>query len=221
THGTWCKRAIEEGLIDTRRAVQLGIRGSLYGSEDRGGARALGLHLIPTEELLQRGIEAVVAEVKQRIGSGPVFLTFDIDFVDPGFAAAAGLVMSLRPGGVAVRLSAAGATTSDAGGRRDEILLGGDAEVFGNVRGRVRAVQLRPDSRQLQDVELASGLEGRAVPASAIVSADGKVLRLAERWPEPPLDEPRDDVPTLRQDATVVSAEGKRLGKLRLVCFDP
>ena len=51
THGTWCKRAIEEGLIDTRRAVQLGIRGSLYGSEDRGGARALGLHLIPTEEL--------------------------------------------------------------------------------------------------------------------------------------------------------------------------
>ena len=135
--------------------------------------------------------------------------------------AAAGLVMSLRPGGVAVRLSAAGATTSEAGGRRDEILLGGDAEVLGNVRGRVRAVQLRPDSRQLQDVELASGLEGRAVPASAIVSADGKVLRLAERWPEPPLDEPRDDVPTLRQDATVVSAEGKRLGKLRLVCFDP
>src|SRR5881275_1327265 len=78
THGTWCKRAIEEGLINTRRAVQLGIRGSLYGSEDRGGARALGLHLIPTEKLLQRGIEAVVAEVKQRIGSGPVFLTFDI-----------------------------------------------------------------------------------------------------------------------------------------------
>ena len=90
THGTWCKRAIEEGLIDTRRAVQLGIRGSLYGSEDRGGARALGLHLIPTEELLQRGIEAVVAEVKQRIGSGPVFLTFDIDFVDPGFAPGTG-----------------------------------------------------------------------------------------------------------------------------------
>ena len=133
---------------------------------------------------------------------------------------AAGLAMSLRPGGVAVQLSPTNATTSGSAGRRDEILLGGDAEVFGNVRGRVRAVQLRPDSRQLQDVELASGLEGRAVPASAIVSADGKVLRLAERWPDSPLDEPRDDVPTLRQDATVVSAEGKRLGKLRLVCFD-
>jgi agmatinase len=90
THGTWCKRAIEEGLIDTRRAVQLGIRGSLYGSEDRGGARALGLHLIPTEELLQRGVDAVLPEVHQRIGHGPVFLSFDIDFVDPGFAPGTG-----------------------------------------------------------------------------------------------------------------------------------
>src|ERR1700736_3701596 len=90
THGTWCKRAIEEGLIDTRRAVQLGIRGSLYGSEDRGGARSLGLHLIPTEGLLQRGVDAVLPEVHQRIGSGPVFLTFDIDFVDPGFAPGTG-----------------------------------------------------------------------------------------------------------------------------------
>src|SRR6266480_2620785 len=90
THGTWCRRAIEEGLIDTRRAVQLGIRGSLYGPEDRDGARALGLHLIPTEELLQRGVDDVLPEVRQRIGSGPVFLTFDIDFVDPGFAPGTG-----------------------------------------------------------------------------------------------------------------------------------
>src|SRR2546430_12117339 len=90
THGTWCKRAIEEGLIDTGRAVQLGIRGSLYGSEDRDGARALGLHLIPTEELLQRGVDDVLSEVRQRIGRGPVFLTFDIGFVDPGFAPGTG-----------------------------------------------------------------------------------------------------------------------------------
>ena len=90
THGTWCRRAIEEGLIDTRRAVQIGIRGSLYGSEDRGAARALGLQLVPTEELLQRGVDAVLPEVQQRIGSGPVFLTFDIDFIDPGFAPGTG-----------------------------------------------------------------------------------------------------------------------------------
>jgi agmatinase len=90
THGTWCKRAIEEGLIDTRRAVQLGIRGGLYGSEDRGGARALGLHLIPTEELLTRGVDDVLPEVLQHIGSGPVFLSFDVDSVDPGFAPGTG-----------------------------------------------------------------------------------------------------------------------------------
>ena len=90
THGTWCKRAIEEGLVDTKRAVQVGTRGSLYGSEDRPAAQALGLHLIPTEELLARGVDDVVAEVRRRIGRGPVFLTFDIDFVDPGFAPATG-----------------------------------------------------------------------------------------------------------------------------------
>lgn len=90
THGTWCKRAIEEGLIDTRRAVQVGTRGSLYGSEDRPAAEALGLHLIPTEDLLRRGVDDVIREVRQRVGSGPVFLTFDIDFVDPGFAPGTG-----------------------------------------------------------------------------------------------------------------------------------
>jgi agmatinase len=90
THGTWCRRAIEEGLIDTARAVQLGIRGSLYGPADRDGARALGLHLIPTETLLERGVDDVVPEVLERVGKGPVFLSFDIDFVDPGFAPGTG-----------------------------------------------------------------------------------------------------------------------------------
>ena len=90
THGTWCRRAIEEGLIDTARSVQVGIRGSLYGPEDRGGARALGLHLIPTETLLERGVDDVLPEVVERAGRGPVFVSFDIDFVDPGFAPGTG-----------------------------------------------------------------------------------------------------------------------------------
>jgi BON domain len=135
--------------------------------------------------------------------------------------AGAGLVMVLRPGGVAIRLAASGDAASAPTGPRDEILLGGDAEVMGNVRGRVEAVQLRPDSRQLHGIELATGLglETQTVPASAILSADGQVLRLAERWPEPSNDATNNAL-TLRADATVVSVEGKRLGKLNLVCFE-
>jgi osmotically-inducible protein OsmY len=83
-------------------------------------------------------------------------------------------------------------------------------------------VQLRPESRELQSIELATGLglETQPVPATAILSADGQVLRLAERWPEPSEDAESDGL-TLRADAAMVSIEGKRLGKLRLVCFEP
>src|SRR5438552_1504862 len=138
--------------------------------------------------------------------------------------AAAGLVMVLRPGSAAVRFAPAAAAGPGSTGRRDEILLGGVAEVFGNFRGRVRGVQLRPDNRQLEDVALASGLEEDQVPATAIISADGQVLQLADSWSEltadGPADGPAAEAATLRENATVMSADGKRLGKLRLVCFD-
>jgi len=134
--------------------------------------------------------------------------------------AAAGLVMVLRPGSAAVRFAPAAAAGPGSTGRRDEILLGGVAEVFGNFRGRVRGVQLRPDNRQLEDVALASGLEEDQVPATAIISADGQVLQLADSWSELTADGPAAEAATLRENATVMSADGKRLGKLRLVCFD-
>jgi osmotically-inducible protein OsmY len=135
---------------------------------------------------------------------------------------AAGLVMSLRPGGVAVRFAPAGTPGTGLTGRREEILLGGDAEVLGNVRGTVQAVQLRPDSHRLQDLELATGLglEERQVPAGAILSADGRVVRLSEGWTESP-DGSIANSASLRRDMPVRSADGKRLGRLRLVCFDP
>jgi osmotically-inducible protein OsmY len=134
---------------------------------------------------------------------------------------AAGLVMSLRPGGAAVRFALAGAPGAGVTGRREEILLGGDAEVLGSVRGTVRAVQLQPDSRRLQDLELATGLglEERQVPADAILSADGRVVRLAEAWTESP-DGSSANAASLRRDMPVTGADGKRLGRLRLVCFD-
>src|SRR5438128_1018940 len=136
--------------------------------------------------------------------------------------AVAGLVMALRPGGIRVRLAAATGATGAPPSRRDEILLGGDAEVLGNVRGRVEAVQLRPESHELQSIELGTGLglETQFVPASAILSADGRVVRLAESWIASP-DGSDAKAATLRRDMSVKGAEGKRLGRLRLVCFDP
>ena len=134
---------------------------------------------------------------------------------------AAGLLMSLRPGGVAVRFAPAGAPVAGLSGRREAILLGGDAEVLGNVQGTVKAVQLRPENHRLQDLELATGLglEERQVPADAILSANGRVVRLAEGWTESP-DGSGPEAATLRTDMAVRSADGKRLGRLRLVCFD-
>lgn len=132
---------------------------------------------------------------------------------------AAGLFMSLRPGGVAVPFAPAGAPLTMTG-PREEILLGGEAEVFGNVRGRVQGVQLAAGNRRLQDIALATGLgEEQQVPADAILSADGRVVRLRE-WTDSP-DGSTAGAAMLRRDMWVRSIDGKRLGRLRLVCFDP
>src|SRR5256712_1507753 len=134
---------------------------------------------------------------------------------------AAGLAMALRPGGVAIRFAPAGAPLAGVTGHRDESLLGGEAEILANVGGTVRGVQLRPENRRLQDLELATGigLEERQVPSNAILSADGRVVHLTQGWSESP-DRSSSDAVSLRRDMAVRSADGKRLGRLRLVCFD-
>src|SRR5260370_37251311 len=71
---------------------------------------------------------------------------------------AAGLVMSLRPGGVAIRFAPAGGPPARFTGRREESLLGGAAEVLGSVRGAGQAVQLWPDTLRLPDRQLATGV---------------------------------------------------------------
>jgi agmatinase len=89
-HGTTFKRALEEELIDPAASVQAGLRGSLYGAEDVDSARALGFTVIPCDELRALGPAAYAGLVRERTGRRPVFLSFDIDVLDPAFAPGTG-----------------------------------------------------------------------------------------------------------------------------------
>lgn len=90
THGTPFRRAIEEDLLDPKRVVQIGIRGTTYDSEDRDFADSVGVRVIPIEEFHARGPEDVMAEAREIVGDTPTYVSYDIDFVDPAFAPGTG-----------------------------------------------------------------------------------------------------------------------------------
>ena len=89
-HGTPFRRAMEEGLIDPEHSIQIGMRGSLYDPDDFKIAAELGFKVIPGDELHTLTPEQLFAEIKKRVGDNKVFLTFDIDFVDPAYAPGTG-----------------------------------------------------------------------------------------------------------------------------------
>lgn len=89
-HGTPFRRAIEEGLIDPHKSVQIGMRGSIYDAGEFKLAKELGLTLIPTHQVREMGLDATLAKAKEVIGDNKTFLTFDIDFIDPAYAPATG-----------------------------------------------------------------------------------------------------------------------------------
>ena len=90
THGTPFRRAVEEGLLDPRRVIQIGLRGSMYDTEDRDFAKANGITTVLIEEFMERGVEDVMAEAREVAGSGRTYVSYDIDFVDPAFAPGTG-----------------------------------------------------------------------------------------------------------------------------------
>ncbi len=90
THGTPFRRAIEEGLLDPRRTVQIGIRGSLYTARDMDWGRAQGIRVITIEEYFDLGVAAVIAEARRVVGDGPTYLSFDVDGLDPVYAPGTG-----------------------------------------------------------------------------------------------------------------------------------
>lgn len=89
-HGTVLRRALEEGLIDPGRSLIAGIRGSLYSPRDLDEARELGIELIGIEELCADGPDRFAMRVRERTGSEPAFLSFDVDVVDPSAAPGTG-----------------------------------------------------------------------------------------------------------------------------------
>jgi guanidinopropionase len=90
THGTPFRRAVEEGLIDPKRSVQIGIRGSIYDAGDFDFARAAGFTIISMEEAADLGPAGVVAAARVVVGEAPVYISFDIDSLDPAMAPGTG-----------------------------------------------------------------------------------------------------------------------------------
>lgn len=66
------------------------MRGSIYDERDWDDARDMGFDLVPTDEVRELGIPAVIERVKERVGSAKVYVSFDIDFVDPAYAPGTG-----------------------------------------------------------------------------------------------------------------------------------
>jgi guanidinopropionase len=90
THGTPFRRAIEEGVLDPQRTVQIGLRGSMYDLEDFEYGEKMGVRIIRIEEAMERGPKDVMAEAREIVGDGPTYVSFDIDMLDPVYAPGTG-----------------------------------------------------------------------------------------------------------------------------------
>lgn len=89
-HGTPFRRAVEENLIDGNRVVQIGLRGTGYSAEEFDWSTQQGFRVVPAEECWYKSLAPLMAEVREKLGDGPVYLSFDIDGIDPAFAPGTG-----------------------------------------------------------------------------------------------------------------------------------
>lgn len=99
-HGTPIRHAIDEGLVEPGQLYQLGIRGPRGGASDDVIARSQGHTAYSAEDVGERGAKRVCAELRERIGARPVYVTFDVDAIDPAFAPGTGTPV---PGGLTSR----------------------------------------------------------------------------------------------------------------------
>jgi agmatinase len=90
THGTPFRRASEEGLIDTSGCLHVGTRGPLYSMQDLADDASLGFHVVPSVEIDDLGARGVFDRIVERVADRPVYLSIDIDVLDPAFAPGTG-----------------------------------------------------------------------------------------------------------------------------------
>jgi guanidinopropionase len=90
THGTPFRRAIEEGVLDPKRTIQIGLRGSMYDLDDFAYGESVGVRLVRIEEAMEMGPKAVMDLARNIAGDGETYVSFDIDMLDPVYAPGTG-----------------------------------------------------------------------------------------------------------------------------------
>ncbi|WP_182906845.1 agmatinase [Microbispora sp. H13382] len=90
THGTPFRRAVEEGILDTEAVCHVGTRGPLYGKKDLEDDRRLGFGIVTSADVMRRGVDEIIDALRQRIGGRPLYLSIDIDVLDPAHAPGTG-----------------------------------------------------------------------------------------------------------------------------------
>ncbi|MGR3717259.1 MAG: agmatinase [Thermohalobaculum sp.] len=89
-HGTPFRRAFDDGLLDNARVVQIGLRATGYSDDDFDWPRRQGWRVVQAEECWHKSLSPLMEEVRAQMGSGPVYISFDIDSLDPGIAPGTG-----------------------------------------------------------------------------------------------------------------------------------
>jgi agmatinase len=90
THGTPFRRAVEEGILDTSALSHVGTRGPLYGRADLSEDKRLGFGIVTSADVMRRGVDEVIEALRDRIGDRPLYVSIDIDVLDPAHAPGTG-----------------------------------------------------------------------------------------------------------------------------------
>src|SRR5699024_8616511 len=89
-HGTPFRRALEDGLLQPDKVFQIGLRGTGYSAEDFDWCRKQGFTVIPAEECWYQSMAPIMENIREKLGDTPVYLSFDIDGIDPAYAPGTG-----------------------------------------------------------------------------------------------------------------------------------